>query len=180
MTFFFSGGVESPYAGEERVLIPSPKVATYDLKPEMSAHEVTDNLISAIEEERYDLIVCNFANGDMVGHTGQLEPAIKAVETLDECIGRLRSAVEACNGQMLITADHGNCEQMQDPHTEQPHTAHTHNVVPLVYVGHQAVNFDTSGTLADVAPTMLDLMHLEIPAEMTGHSLVTIETLQTA
>lgn len=180
VTFFFSGGVEQPYEGEERILIPSPKVATYDLKPEMSAAEVTDELVAAIESSQFDLIVCNYANGDMVGHTGQLDPAIKAVETLDACLGRLRAAIEASGGQMLITADHGNCEQMVDPDTEQAHTAHTHNVVPLVYVGPQAVQFDKSGALSDIAPTLLDLMHLDIPSEMTGRSLVTIETRQSA
>ena len=180
VTFFFSGGVETPYPGEERLLIPSPKVATYDLQPEMSAPEVTDKLIAAIESGEYDTIICNYANGDMVGHTGMLDPAVKAVETLDACLGRLREAVDQSGGQMLITADHGNCEQMVDPESHQAHTAHTHNPVPLVYLGPQQVKFAENGTLADVAPTLLDLMHLEIPQEMTGRSLVSIETLQTA
>ena len=180
VTFFFSGGVEANYPGEDRELIPSPKVATYDLQPEMSAPEVTEKLVAAIKGGTYDVVICNYANGDMVGHTGKLEPARKAVETLDESIAKLRAAIEETGGQMLITADHGNCEQMLDPESEQEHTAHTHNVVPLVYVGPQSVRFASAGTLADVAPTLLDLMHLEIPSEMTGRSLATIETQQTA
>ena len=179
VTFFFSGGVEAEYPGEDRELIPSPKVATYDLQPEMSAPEVTEKLVAAIEGGKYDVIICNYANGDMVGHTGKLEPARKAVETLDQSLTKLRQAIEKTGGQMLITADHGNCEQMLDPDSQQEHTAHTHNVVPLVYVGPQSVQL-SSGTLADVAPTLLDLMHLEIPAEMTGRSLATIEAQQTA
>ena len=180
VTFFFSGGEETPYPGEERELIPSPKVATYDLQPEMSAPEVTNKLIKAIRSGSYDVIVCNYANGDMVGHTGKLKPAIAAVETLDACMARLCEALADCGGQMLITADHGNCEQMLDSVNQQPHTAHTHNTVPLVYYGPQSVRFKGQGTLADVAPTLLELMHLEIPSEMTGTSLVDIETLQTA
>ena len=180
VTFFFSGGEEQTQEGEERILIPSPKVATYDLQPEMSAGEVTEQLIAAIQSGTYDLIVCNYANGDMVGHTGKLEPAQQAVETLDQCLAQLTTAISASGGQMLITADHGNCEMMLDPDSEQEHTAHTHNVVPLVYVGEQQVQFSPGGTLADVAPTLLNLMHLEVPSEMTGRSLVTIETSQTA
>ena len=180
VTFFFSGGVEAPYPGEDRILVPSPKVATYDLQPEMSAVEVTDKLIDAITSNQYDLIVCNYANGDMVGHTGVHDAAKTAVETLDACLGRLTAAVRSNGGQMLVTADHGNCEQMLDPDTHQAHTAHTHNPVPLVYVGPQAVSFAAEGTLSDVAPTLLDLMHLDIPEEMTGRSLVSIETRQSA
>jgi 2,3-bisphosphoglycerate-independent phosphoglycerate mutase len=180
VTFFFSGGVEQPYPGEDRVLVPSPDVATYDLQPEMSAVEVTDKLIEAVKSGNYDVIVCNYANGDMVGHTGKFEPAIAAVQTLDACLGRLKQAITEVGGQMLITADHGNVEQMRDPASDQAHTAHTHNVVPLVYCGPQAVHFASHGTLADVAPTLLDLMHMEIPAEMSGHSLVTINTRQSA
>ncbi|MEQ9451402.1 MAG: 2,3-bisphosphoglycerate-independent phosphoglycerate mutase [Pseudomonadales bacterium] len=180
VTFFFSGGVEATQQGEERILIPSPKVATYDLQPEMSAPEVTARLTAAIRSGEFDLIVCNYANGDMVGHTGKLGPAVQAVEALDRCLAELRQAVAETGGQMLITADHGNCEMMRDPDSDQEHTAHTHNVVPLVYVGDQPIRFAERGTLADVAPTLLDLMHLEIPAEMTGKSLVTIETQQTA
>lgn len=177
VTFFFSGGVEAPYPGEERELIPSPKVATYDLQPEMSAPEVTRRLVAAIKAGEHDVIVCNYANGDMVGHTGQLEPAIVAVEALDAALGQLRSAIAEVGGQMLITADHGNCEQMADAENKQKHTAHTHNAVPLVYVGPQKIQLQQQdGTLSDVAPTLLDLMHIDIPAEMTGRSLATIET----
>jgi 2,3-bisphosphoglycerate-independent phosphoglycerate mutase len=180
VTFFFSGGIEKPYPGEARVLVPSPKVATYDLQPEMSAPEVTRELEAAVRSGEYDVIVCNFANGDMVGHTGKLKPTMQAVAALDACLGRLHSAIEEIGGQMLITADHGNCEQMRDTESNQDHTAHTLNPVPLVYVGPQVVKFSDGGTLSDVAPTLLDLMHLDIPSEMTGRSLVTIETLQTA
>ncbi|MEM7079577.1 MAG: 2,3-bisphosphoglycerate-independent phosphoglycerate mutase [Pseudomonadota bacterium] len=180
VTFFFSGGVETPYSGEERILVPSPKVATYDMQPEMSAPEMTDKLVDAIASGEYDVIICNYANGDMVGHTGDLEAAVQAVEALDRCIGRLEEAVREHHGQMLITADHGNCEQMLDPDSGQAHTAHTSNLVPLLYVGEQEVHFDTRGTLADVAPTLLDLMHLEIPGEMTGRSLVEIKTRRSA
>ena len=180
VTFFFSGGVEQPYPGEQRILVPSPKVATYDLQPEMSAVEVTDKLIEAIEGNTYDLIICNYANGDMVGHTGKHDAAQLAVQTLDDCLSRLQSAINANGGQMLVTADHGNCEQMRDPNTDQEHTAHTHNPVPLVYVGPQQVSFAENGSLADVAPTLLDLMHLDIPQEMTGRSLVSIEARQSA
>jgi 2,3-bisphosphoglycerate-independent phosphoglycerate mutase len=180
VTFFFSGGVETPYDGEDRILIPSPNVATYDLQPEMSAAEVTDRLVAAIESGSYDVIICNYANGDMVGHTGQLEPAKKAVETLDACLARLTDAIHASGGQMLITADHGNVEQMKDTTTQQDHTAHTQNVVPLVYVGPQSLEFSDNGTLSDVAPTLLDLMDIDIPTEMTGHSLAKIKTQHSA
>ena len=180
VTFFFSGGVEQPYEGEDRILIPSPRVATYDLQPEMSAVELTDKLLEKIKSGDYDVIICNYANGDMVGHTGNLDAAIRAVMTLDECLGRLRATIDACGGQMLITADHGNVEQMHDPLSQQSHTAHTLNVVPLVYVGPQKVSFTPGGTLSDVAPTLLNLMHLEIPSEMTGRSLVTIKPAKSA
>ncbi len=180
VTFFFSGGVETPYEGEDRLLIPSPDVATYDLKPEMSAQEVTDKLVEAIGSGTYDVIICNYANGDMVGHTGQLEPAKKAVETLDACLARLTAAISAVGGQMLITADHGNVEQMKDLQSQQDHTAHTQNVVPLVYVGPQQLSFKDNGTLSDVAPTLLTLMHVEVPAEMTGHSLAEITAQRSA
>jgi len=172
VTYFFNGGVEAVYPGEDRILVPSPKVATYDQKPEMSAREVTDKLVAAIESGKYDAIVCNYANGDMVGHTGNLQAAVKAVETLDECIGRVVAAARAAGGEVLITADHGNCERMYDPGTDQPHTAHTLNRVPLVYVGRPATVAD-GGALQDIAPTMLLLMGLPQPAEMTGKSLVT-------
>ena len=172
VTFFFSGGREAPFALEDRILIPSPKVATYDLQPEMSAREVTDRLVEAIRSRHYDSIICNFANADMVGHTGIFEAAVRAVETLDECLGRIVAAIRETNGECLITADHGNVEQMSDSSTGQPHTAHTCEPVPLVYVGQQRIRFRAGGTLADVAPTLLTLMHLPVPKEMTGRSLL--------
>lgn len=173
VTFFFNGGAEAVFDGEERILVPSPKVATYDLQPEMSAPEVADKLVEAIENETFDLIVVNFANTDMVGHTGVLPAAVKAVETVDTCIGRLAAALDKVGGAMLVTADHGNAEQMRDLQTGQAHTAHTLNPVPLVLVGAGAevANLE-KGRLADVAPTLLDLMGLEQPAEMTGRSLI--------
>jgi len=174
VTFFFSGGRELPFANEERILIPSPQVATYDLQPTMSAAEVTDELVKAIESRKYDLIVCNYANGDMVGHTGNLEAAIKAVECLDVCIARVITALESVDGQCLITADHGNVEKMSDPSTGQPHTAHTSELVPLVYIGSKEIQLSPEGgTLSDIAPTLLALMGLPKPDEMTGLSLVT-------
>jgi 2,3-bisphosphoglycerate-independent phosphoglycerate mutase len=171
VTYFFNGGVEAVYPGEDRILVPSPRVATYDQKPEMSAIEVTDKLVAAIQSGKYDAIVCNYANGDMVGHTGNLDAAVKAVETLDECIGRVVAATRAAGGEVLITADHGNCERMYDPDTDQPHTAHTLNRVPFVYVGRPA-EVVSDGALQDIAPTMLALMGLPQPHEMTGKSLV--------
>jgi 2,3-bisphosphoglycerate-independent phosphoglycerate mutase len=173
VTYFFNGGVEAPYPGEDRVMVPSPKVATYDLKPEMSAREVTDQLVSAITSRKYDAIVCNYANGDMVGHTGNLEAAIEAIEVLDECIGRVVTAMREAGGEVLITADHGNAEMMQDPRTHQAHTAHTLNVVPLLYVGRKAKIAD-GGALQDVAPTLLTIMGLPAPPEMTGKPLITL------
>ncbi len=180
VTFFFSGGREDPFEGERRILIPSPKVSTYDQCPEMSALKVTDELVAAIRSREYDLIVCNYANGDMVGHTGDFDAAVRAVETLDECLGRLEEAMTGVGGQMLVTADHGNAEQMRDDSTGQPHTAHTSDPVPLVYLGPQQVEIEDGGTLADVAPTLLSLMHLEIPPEMTGRSLVKTRERRTA
>ncbi len=180
VTFFFSGGREDPYDGERRILIPSPKVSTYDQCPEMSARKVTDELVKAIRSGAYDVIVCNYANGDMVGHTGDFDAAVAAVETLDECLGRLETAIDEAGGQMLITADHGNVEKMCDRSTGQAHTAHTSEPVPLVYVGPQQLRFRDHGTLADVAPSLLTLMHLEVPSEMTGRSLVTVEERQSA
>lgn len=171
VTFFFSGGREAPFPGEERILVPSPDVATYDLAPAMSADELTDKLVDAIRSERFDAIVCNYANGDMVGHTGNFDAAVEAVETLDRCMGRLVEAIEAVDGQMLITADHGNCEQMSDAQSGQAHTAHTSEPVPLVYVGARNLTLADNGTLADVAPTLLALMDLAVPKEMTGRSL---------
>jgi 2,3-bisphosphoglycerate-independent phosphoglycerate mutase len=172
VTYFFSGGVETPYPGEDRILVPSPHVATYDLKPEMSAVEVTDRLVAAIATGKYDAIVCNYANGDMVGHTGNLDAATRAVETLDACIGRVVQAAREAGGEVLITADHGNAERMYDDTTGQPHTAHTLNLVPCVYVGRKAKIADT-GSLQDIAPTLLAMLGLHQPSEMTGQSLVT-------
>ncbi|MBI5919568.1 MAG: 2,3-bisphosphoglycerate-independent phosphoglycerate mutase [Nitrosomonadales bacterium] len=171
VTYFFNGGAEQPYPGEDRVLVPSPKVATYDLKPEMSAFEVTDKLVEAIQSGRYQAIVCNYANGDMVGHSGILEAAITAVETLDTCLGRVVEAMQACGGEVIITADHGNAEQMIDRTTQQAHTAHTLNTVPFLYVGRPARLAET-GALKDIAPSLLAMMGLPQPAEMTGHSLI--------
>lgn len=172
VTFFFNGGIEAPNEGEDRILVPSPQVATYDLQPEMSAHEVTDKLVEAIESGRYDTIICNYANGDMVGHTGNFDAAVQAIEVLDECVGRVARAVEGVGGEMLITADHGNAEQMIDPKADQPHTAHTLNPVPLIYVGKVAPALMEHGALCDIAPTLLQIMGLNQPAEMTGRSLL--------
>ncbi|MDB5982049.1 MAG: 2,3-bisphosphoglycerate-independent phosphoglycerate mutase [Pseudomonas sp.] len=172
VTFFFSGGREEPFPGEERILIPSPKVATYDLQPEMSAPEVTDKIVDAIENQRYDVIVVNYANGDMVGHSGILSAAIKAVECLDVCVGRIVTALEKVGGEALITADHGNVEQMSDETTGQAHTAHTSEPVPFIYVGKRDLKVREGGVLADVAPTMLQLLNMEKPQEMTGHSIL--------
>jgi 2,3-bisphosphoglycerate-independent phosphoglycerate mutase len=173
VTFFFSGGREALFDGEERVLIPSPDVATYDLQPEMSADDVTNAVIDSIQKQSHQLIVVNFANGDMVGHTGNFDAAVKAVETLDACIARLESAVLAAGGQALITADHGNCEQMHDHHAAQPHTQHTTEPVPLFYVGSHPRRFrEARGVLADIAPTVLDIMGLPKPPAMTGTSLL--------
>ena len=171
VTFFFSGGREALYDGEDRELIPSPDVATYDLKPEMSAPEVTDKLVAAIRSGKYDTIICNYANGDMVGHTGVYEAAIKAVEAVDSCLSRVAEALREVGGQALITADHGNCEQMQDYDSGQTHTQHTCELVPFIYIGDKAVKMQDGGKLADVAPTMLHLMGIEKPAEMSGRSL---------
>ena len=172
VTFFFSGGREEPFPGEERILIPSPQVATYDLQPEMSAPEVTDKIVDAIENQRFDVIVVNYANGDMVGHSGIMAAAIKAVECLDVCVGRIVTALEKVGGEALITADHGNVEQMSDESTGQAHTAHTTEPVPFIYVGKRDLKVRDGGVLADVAPTLLLLMGLEKPEEMTGHSIL--------
>ena len=174
VTYFFSGGREQPYPGEERILVPSPKVATYDLKPEMSALEVTDKLESAILSRKYHAIICNYANGDMVGHSGNLAATTQAIEALDNCIGRAVKTMLSTGGEIIITADHGNAEQMLDSTTNQPHTAHTLNLVPFLYIGRKARLAD-NGALRDIAPSMLALMGLPQPAEMTGHSLITIE-----
>ncbi|XID75100.1 2,3-bisphosphoglycerate-independent phosphoglycerate mutase [Alkanindiges sp. WGS2144] len=175
VTFFFSGGREEPFAGEQRILIKSPNVATYDLKPEMSAFEVTDELVKAIESGEYDLLVVNYANGDMVGHTGVFDAAVKAVEALDQCMGRVYQAVMAQGGHMLITADHGNVEQMMDYDSGQVHTQHTTEFVPLIYVGSTGAVIEQGGVLADVAPTLLNLMQIPVPQEMTGRNLVHLE-----
>ena len=172
VTFFFNGGEETPFEGEDRTLIPSPNVATYDLKPEMSAFELTDRLVEAITSEQYDSIVCNYANPDMVGHTGNFEAATRAIEALDQCLARVHEAVRQAGGEMLITADHGNAEQMRSESTGQAHTAHTSNPVPFIYVGERPARMIDHGALSDVAPTMLRMMGLDIPQEMNGHPLV--------
>ncbi|HEV2548071.1 MAG TPA: 2,3-bisphosphoglycerate-independent phosphoglycerate mutase [Stellaceae bacterium] len=173
VTFFFNGGHEAEFPGESRILVPSPKVATYDLKPEMAAPEVTDQLVSAIDDGRFDVVVVNFANADMVGHTGNLSAAIKAAEAVDQCLGRLADAVTRAGGTMLITADHGNIEMMRDPATGQPHTAHTLNPVPVVLVNPPpAIAGLRDGRLADIAPTLLALLGLSKPAAMTGTPLL--------
>ncbi len=171
VTFFFNGGEEKQYKGEDRILVPSPKVETYDLKPEMSAIEVTDKVVEAIKSEKYNSIILNYANPDMVGHTGNLEASIKAIETIDNCVGRVIEEINKVNGVCLITADHGNSEQMIDYKTGEPHTAHTTNPVPLILVGMEGVTLKT-GKLADLAPTMLDIMGLKKPDEMTGESII--------
>lgn len=181
VTFFFNGGEEKVYEGEERILVPSPKVATYDLQPEMSADELTDKLTAAIDTGKFDLVVVNFANPDMVGHSGILAAAIKAVEAVDRSIGRLEAAVKRQGGTLLITADHGNCELMKDPETGGPHTAHTLDLVPAILVNAPAdvVRLE-KGKLADVAPTLLELMGLAQPEEMTGHSLLVRDAARAA
>jgi 2,3-bisphosphoglycerate-independent phosphoglycerate mutase len=172
VTFFLNGGVEAPKSGEERVLVPSPKVATYDLQPEMSAIEVTDRLVEAIEERRADVYIANYANCDMVGHTGVLEAAVRAVETVDACVGRVVAAALAADGHVLITADHGNAEQMLDADGVTPFTAHTTDRVPFIAVSPDVEAVRDGGILADVAPSVLDLAGLESPADWTGSSLL--------
>ncbi len=170
VTFFFNGGREEPFEFEDRILIPSATVATYDLKPEMSAPQVTEHLVEAIRSGKYDVVICNYANPDMVGHTGNFEATVQAIEVLDGCLGQVIDAAREVGGELLITADHGNAEQMVGEDTGQPHTAHTSNVVPLVYVGQRPLKL-APGILSDIAPTMLALMELEVPTEMTGHNL---------
>jgi 2,3-bisphosphoglycerate-independent phosphoglycerate mutase len=173
VTFFFNGGREQKFAGEERMLVASPDVATYDMKPEMSAPEVTDKLIAAIRSGRFDFILVNYANTDMVGHTGDFDAAVKAVQTVDTCLGRLREAVADACGTMLVTADHGNAEMMTDPALGTPHTAHTKNLVPILLIGSaKGIGALKDGCLADVAPTMLALMGIPKPKEMSGQSLL--------
>lgn len=172
VTFFFNGGIEQPFVGEDRLLIPSPKVATYDLQPEMSAYEVTEKIIAALNSKQYALIICNFANPDMVGHTGNFNATVEAIETIDICLGKIVQALQATHGEMIITADHGNAECMFDDKTQQPHTAHTSDLVPFVYYGRRAHIIHQQGTLADIAPTILYVMNLPQPSEMTGQPLI--------
>jgi 2,3-bisphosphoglycerate-independent phosphoglycerate mutase len=172
VTFFLSGGRETPEPGEDRVLVPSPKVATYDLQPEMSCPELTARLVEDIRARRHDLIVCNIANPDMVGHSGSLAAAILAAQAVDVALGEVRTALEDAGGEMIVTADHGNLEMMRDPTTGEPHTAHTIGPVPLVYVGKRAVHLRADGALRDIAPTLLDLLGLPKPEAMTGRSLL--------
>lgn len=172
VTFFFNGGIETPFPNEERILIPSPKVATYDLAPEMSAVELTDRLVQEIKTQQYDVIVCNFANPDMVGHTGNFEATVKAIEVIDACLGRIWQALQAVDGELVITADHGNAEKMFDFEHNQPHTAHTSDPVPFIYAGRPATICRENGKLSDIAPTLLTLLGIPIPDEMTGFSLV--------
>jgi len=173
VTFFLNGGIEEPNPGEERILIPSPDVATYDLQPEMNAPLLTEKLIEAVKSEKFDTIICNYANPDMVGHTGNFEATVKAIEALDTCIGQAVEAIQSVGGEVLITADHGNAEQMLDKKSGQKHTAHTLNPVPFVYIGRDAKMAET-GALSDVTPTMLYLMGIELPPEMGGQSLVSL------
>ncbi len=180
VTYFFNGGEEEVFKGEDRILVPSPKVATYDLKPEMSAEEVTDRLVAAIKNRDFDVVICNFANPDMVGHTGVLAAAIQAVEVIDACLGRIADAVRDTDGVLMITADHGNIEMMRDPGTGIVHTAHTTNPVPLVLLGLGSDTGLAAGRLCDIAPTLLDILHLDQPAEMTGHSLLVAEEQRAA
>jgi 2,3-bisphosphoglycerate-independent phosphoglycerate mutase len=175
VTYFFNGGEETVFEGEERVLIPSPRVATYDLQPEMSAPELARQLVDFIRNGAYEVIIANVANPDMVGHSGKFEAAVKAVEAVDELLGQLMEATRASGGQLLVTADHGNVEQMTDPDSGQTHTAHTTNPVPLVYLGPAVENMSERGSLRDIAPTMLHLLEIEIPSEMTGKPLIRLK-----
>ena len=175
VTFFFNGGEETVFKGEDRIMVPSPKVATYDLQPEMSAPEMTDKLVEAITAKKYNAIICNYANGDMVGHTGNLAAGIKAVETLDTCVGRVVAAAQSVGAEVIITADHGNAEQMFDSDNNQAHTQHTTNLVPFIYMGRKAKLADLGanmGALSDLAPTLLTMMGVPQPLEMTGKSLI--------
>ncbi len=172
VTFFFNGGVEHPFPGENRILIPSPHVATYDLQPAMSAFELTERLVAEIKSRQYDVIICNFANPDMVGHTGNFSATVKAIETIDVCLKKIIDALKEVGGEAIITADHGNAEQMFDSSTNQPHTAHTSDPVPFIYVGRKAKIIKKDGKLSDIAPTMLYLLDLKKPSEMTGESLI--------
>jgi 2,3-bisphosphoglycerate-independent phosphoglycerate mutase len=173
VTYFFNGGVEKPFPGEERLMVQSPKVATYDLKPEMSAARIADAVTKAVEEGTFDVLIVNFANADMVGHSGKIEPTVKAVETVDACLGQIETAVRRKGGAMLITADHGNAEMMIDPASGGPHTAHTTNPVPFIVVSDKNKTFSlrSDGSLRDISPTVLGMMGLPQPKEMTGHDL---------
>jgi 2,3-bisphosphoglycerate-independent phosphoglycerate mutase len=173
VTYFFNGGVEQPFPGEDRVLVPSPKVATYDLKPEMSADGIADAVVKAVNDTAFDVIVVNFANADMVGHSGKIPPTVRAIETVDACLGRIYTAVRQKGGAMIITADHGNAEMMIDPASGGPHTAHTTNPVPLIVISDQDNKFALrpDGALQDISPTILGLLGIAEPKEMTGHDL---------
>ena len=173
VTYFFNGGVETPFPGEDRVMVQSPKVATYDLKPEMSAAGVAEAVVKAANDSAFDVVIVNFANADMVGHSGKLEPTIKAVETVDGCLGEIEKAVRAKGGAMLITADHGNAELMIDPVSGGPHTAHTTNPVPFIVMAEDAKQFTLkpNGSLRDISPTMLGMLGITGPKEMTGSDL---------
>ena len=173
VTFFFTGGIEEPNKGEDRILVKSPKVATYDLQPEMSAPEVCDKLVEAIESGKYDVIITNFANPDMVGHTGVIDAVVKAIETVDECVGRTVEAIKKVDGQMFICADHGNAEKLIDEETGASFTAHTTNPVPFILVNYDdAYTLRDGGRLADIVPTLIEMMGMQKPAEMTGESLL--------
>jgi 2,3-bisphosphoglycerate-independent phosphoglycerate mutase len=173
VTYFFNGGVEPPFPGEERSMVQSPKVATYDLKPEMSAHGIAETVVRAVEQGSFDVLVINFANADMVGHSGRLEPTMKAVETVDACLGEIEAAVRRKGGAMLVTADHGNAELMVDPVTGGPHTAHTTNPVPFIVVSEDSKQFGLrpDGSLRDISPTVLGMLGIPQPKEMTGGDL---------
>lgn len=175
VTYFINGGRETPFKNEDRILIPSPKIATYDLKPEMSAIEVTDKMVESITSEKYDVIICNYANPDMIGHTGKTDAAEKAVSVMDQCLSRVIKALQDVGGEALITADHGNIEIIYDEKHDQPHTAHTNNLVPLIYVGRAASFQQSNGGLDDIAPTLLALLDLKPPREMTGHNLLKLD-----
>ncbi len=172
VTYFINGGREEPFPGEDRMLVPSPKVATYDLKPEMSAFEVTDKLLAALKSQKYDVVICNYANPDMVGHTGSFAAAVLAIEAVDLCIGRVMDCLHEIGGEVVVIADHGNAEKMADSDTHQPYTAHTTNYVPFIYVGRRATITKELGKLTDVAPTLLYIMGLDEPSEMTGQSMI--------
>lgn len=179
VTFFFNGGRELPFEGEDRVLVPSHKAATYDLAPEMSAFELTEKLVTAIREKKYDVIICNYANADMVGHTGNFPATVQAIEALDTCLGKVLEALKSVGGEAIITADHGNAEMMFDPTTHQPHTAHTLAQVPFIYVGRPAKITHQQGTLSDIAPTVITLLGKSKPSEMTGNALISLDLNQT-